>query len=175
MNRLPSRHLHCHSLDSRWITDLDFLSSKSCPLSGIFSFEYLLLRKFPLVILRLGLTASWLASLWSVTSVIESHASIDLERLRGSRDNEIRQLDDLSALWSYYRHRYIVDGRVVTWDEQAITTSEGQGYAMLRAVWSNDRPTFDRVWSSSIAKLRPMPASSISESHRLWVGSRRKT
>jgi|GEM_PF-5773675 len=95
MNRLPFRHLHCHSIDSRGVTDLDFLSSKSCPLSGIFSFEYLSLRKFPLVILRLGLTASWLVCFWSVTSVIESHASIDLERLRGSRDNEIRQLDDL--------------------------------------------------------------------------------
>lgn len=116
-------------------------------MSGIFSFERSSLRKFPSLILRLGLTASWLACFSSLTSVSESHASIDLERLRGSRDNEIRQLDDLSALWSYYRHRYIVDGRVVSWDEQAITTSEGQGYAMLRAVWSNDRSTFDRVWS----------------------------
>jgi cellulose synthase (UDP-forming) len=31
-------------------------------------------------------------------------------------------------------------------DEQAVTTSEGQGYAMLRAVWSNDRKTFEEVW-----------------------------
>jgi cellulose synthase (UDP-forming) len=79
--------------------------------------------------------------------VTEGQASVDMHPREGSRDSEIRQLDNLSALWSYYRHRYIVDGRVVSWDEQAITTSEGQGYAMLRAVWSNDRPTFDRVWS----------------------------
>jgi len=31
----------------------------------------------------------------------------------------------------------------VSFDEQAVTTSEGQGYAMLRAVWSNDRKTFE--------------------------------
>ncbi len=62
-------------------------------------------------------------------------------------DRYIRQLDDWSALWSYYKQKYIVDGRVVSWDEQGITTSEGQGYAMLRAVWANDRPTFVSVWN----------------------------
>ena len=31
-------------------------------------------------------------------------------------------------------------------DEGGITTSEGQAYAMLRAVWANDRPSFDEVW-----------------------------
>jgi len=64
-----------------------------------------------------------------------------------SSDRYIRELDDLSALWSFYKQKYIVDGRVVSWDEQGITTSEGQGYAMLRAVWSGDRATFDRVWA----------------------------
>ena len=27
-----------------------------------------------------------------------------------------------------------------------ITTSEGQSYALLRAVWIDDKPTFDTVW-----------------------------
>lgn len=53
----------------------------------------------------------------------------------------------MSALWSFYRYRYIEDGRVVSLDEDRITTSEGQGYAMLRAVWSDDLPTFERVWT----------------------------
>ena len=61
-------------------------------------------------------------------------------------DQYIRRLDDLSALWSFYRQTYIRDGRVISLDEQGITTSEGQGYAMLRAVWSNDRSTFESVW-----------------------------
>jgi cellulose synthase/poly-beta-1,6-N-acetylglucosamine synthase-like glycosyltransferase/endo-1,4-beta-D-glucanase Y len=63
-----------------------------------------------------------------------------------SSDRYIRQLDDLSALWSFYKQIYIREGRVVSLDEQGTTTSEGQGYAMLRAVWSNDRKTFEEVW-----------------------------
>ncbi|NJN36199.1 MAG: hypothetical protein HC794_03010, partial [Nitrospiraceae bacterium] len=63
-----------------------------------------------------------------------------------SSDRRIRELDELSALWSLYKQTFIVNGRVVSWDEQGVTTSEGQGYAMLRAVWSGDRPMFDRVW-----------------------------
>ena len=62
-------------------------------------------------------------------------------------DTYIRQLDDLSALWSFYKRTYIQNGRVVSLDEQGITTSEGQGYALLRAVWSNDRTTFETVWT----------------------------
>jgi cellulose synthase (UDP-forming) len=61
-------------------------------------------------------------------------------------DAAIRHLDELSALWSFYKHTYITAGRVISLDEQGITTSEGQGYAMLRAVWSNDRITFAATW-----------------------------
>ncbi|MDZ4856179.1 MAG: glycosyl hydrolase family 8 [Nitrospirota bacterium] len=64
-----------------------------------------------------------------------------------SSDTYIRQLDDLSALWSFYKQTYIQNGRVVSLDEHNMTTSEGQGYAMLRAVWSNDRATFNTVWA----------------------------
>lgn len=64
-----------------------------------------------------------------------------------SSDRHIRELDELSALWSLYKQTFIVNGRVVSWDEQGVTTSEGQGYAMLRAVWSGDRAMFDRVWT----------------------------
>lgn len=75
---------------------------------------------------------------------LASPKAIQLER---SSDRYIHQLDDLSALWSFYKQKYIVNGRVVSWDEQGVTTSEGQGYAMLRAVWSGDRITFDRTWA----------------------------
>lgn len=63
-----------------------------------------------------------------------------------TNDRYIRQLDEWSALWSFYKQTYIQKGRVVSLDEQGITTSEGQGYALLRAVWSNDRATFESVW-----------------------------
>lgn len=68
-------------------------------------------------------------------------------RSERSSDRHIRELDHLSALWSLYKQTFIVNGRVVSWDEQGVTTSEGQGYAMLRAVWSGDRLMFDRVWA----------------------------
>ena len=74
-----------------------------------------------------------------------------------SSDRLIRQQDELSALWSFYRQTYIRDGRVVSLDEQGITTSEGQGYALLRAVWSNDRRTFEEVWRWTQSHLQVSP------------------
>lgn len=53
----------------------------------------------------------------------------------------------LSSSWENYKKRFINgDGRVIDYSQHSITTSEGQGYAMLRAVWSDDKVTFDRVW-----------------------------
>lgn len=61
-------------------------------------------------------------------------------------DSLTEKLNDLDALWNYYNYSYIADGRVISLDEDRITTSEGQSYAMLRAVWSGDHQTFDQVW-----------------------------
>lgn len=70
----------------------------------------------------------------------------------------IERIDALTALWSYYRYHYIEDGvergRVVSLDEDRITTSEGQSYAMLRAVWGDDRETFDAVFAWTKANLQ---------------------
>jgi endo-1,4-beta-D-glucanase Y len=53
----------------------------------------------------------------------------------------------LAAEWSGYKDRFIQpDGRVIDFQRDQVTTSEGQSYAMLRAVWMNDRPTFDMTW-----------------------------
>src|SRR5450759_5509645 len=53
----------------------------------------------------------------------------------------------LAAAWSGYKDRFIQpDGRVIDFQRDQMTTSEGQSYAMLRAVWMNDRPTFDLTW-----------------------------
>ncbi|GAC1593541.1 MAG: hypothetical protein NVS4B10_00360 [Myxococcales bacterium] len=57
-----------------------------------------------------------------------------------------RQVDELHALWSRYKFLFIKEGRVVSLDENRISTSEGQSYALLRAVWSNDPWTFQSVW-----------------------------
>jgi cellulose synthase (UDP-forming) len=95
---------------------------------------YLLGRRFSIAVLCVA---------WCV-GVVGSAAATPSSR---SSDTYIRQIDDLSALWSFYKQTYIQNGRVVSLDENSITTSEGQGYAMLRAVWSNDRATFDTVWA----------------------------
>ena len=63
-----------------------------------------------------------------------------------ARDARARERDELSALWSFYRYAHVERGRVVARDEGGITTSEGQSYALLRAVWAGDRATFDEVW-----------------------------
>src|SRR5216683_3240864 len=53
----------------------------------------------------------------------------------------------LTAAWIGYKHRFIQpDGRVIDFQRDQVTTSEGQSYAMLRAVWMDDRPTFDLTW-----------------------------
>lgn len=56
----------------------------------------------------------------------------------------------LRADWDGYVHGYIQsDGRVIDQTLGGRTTSEGQAYAMLRAVWVGDRSTFEqlRTWT----------------------------
>lgn len=91
----------------------------------------------------------WLSSLVlfsiAVFSPRLSHAIGSAERER--RDRYWARLDDLDHLWNVYKYRYIQNGRVISWDENKITTSESQGYAMLRAVWAGDQARFDQVWN----------------------------
>lgn len=54
----------------------------------------------------------------------------------------------LSSSWEAYKKTFInSDGRVIDYSQNAVTTSEGQSYALLRAVWIDDRATFDQVWN----------------------------
>lgn len=53
----------------------------------------------------------------------------------------------LRQSWQAYKVHFIqADGRVIDPTADNITTSEGQSYAMLRAVWMDDRPAFDLSW-----------------------------
>ncbi|MDX2085793.1 MAG: glycosyl hydrolase family 8 [Candidatus Melainabacteria bacterium] len=61
----------------------------------------------------------------------------------------------LESTWQGYKHTFIqADGRVIDRQAADISTSEGQGYAMLRAVWMNDPETFNRVYQWSIQNLK---------------------
>lgn len=53
----------------------------------------------------------------------------------------------LDALWNEYKKEYFdSNGRTVDRQKANITTSEGQSYTMLRAVWSDDQPAFQLAW-----------------------------
>lgn len=54
----------------------------------------------------------------------------------------------LNNSWANYKRHFITsDGRVVDNSAGGVTTSEAQSYAMLRAVFVNDKDTFNTVWN----------------------------
>jgi endoglucanase len=57
--------------------------------------------------------------------------------------------DELLKTWLGYKWAFLINGRVVRPKFDNDTVSEGQAYAMLRAVWMNDKETFDScyVWT----------------------------
>lgn len=78
-------------------------------------------------------------------------------------------LDLLQQSWQRYRDRFIQsDGRVIDREANDRSTSEGQAYALLRAVWIDDRDSFERVlqWSETNLQRRRLDGS---PSDRLWA------
>ncbi len=68
----------------------------------------------------------------------------------------------LKESWASYQHRFIqADGRVKDFYNHSITTSEGQSYALLQAVWLNDEVAFKRLWQWTQNNLQ------IRQEHRL--------
>lgn len=62
----------------------------------------------------------------------------------------------LSALWDSYKNEYweASSGRTLDKQSNNITTSEGQSYTMLRAVWESDKATFDKTWEFTKEQLQ---------------------
>lgn len=52
----------------------------------------------------------------------------------------------LTRSWESYKKNYIVNNSYVVDPANNRITSEGQSYALLRAVWLDDKETFDEVW-----------------------------
>lgn len=68
---------------------------------------------------------------------------------------EFSQYTILTSSWEQYKKRFInPDGRVIDHSQNGITTSEGQSYAMLRAIWLDDKETFDLVWKWTKENLK---------------------
>jgi endoglucanase len=62
---------------------------------------------------------------------------------------------ELRELWQAYKQVYVTeDGRVIDFRNGSMTTSEGQSYALLRALWMDDREAFDRVLGWTAANLQ---------------------
>lgn len=68
----------------------------------------------------------------------------------------------LEALWHSYKKSYweSTSGRTIDLQSNSITTSEGQSYTMLRAVWLGDKSTFDTTWQWTTQYLQ-QPQSSL--------------
>jgi endoglucanase len=62
----------------------------------------------------------------------------------------------LSGTWNSYKEEYWEDstGRTLDKQQNNITTSEGQSYTMLRAVWMSDKTTFDKTWAWTQQQLQ---------------------
>src|SRR5581483_2812051 len=54
----------------------------------------------------------------------------------------------LNSTWLNYKNDYLESGTGRTLDKSRgnVTTSEGESYTMLRAVWLGDKQTFDTSW-----------------------------
>jgi endoglucanase len=53
----------------------------------------------------------------------------------------------LRQSWVFYKTRMMINGERVNSNHYKGTITEGQSYAMLKAVWMNDPKTFERVWA----------------------------
>ena len=74
----------------------------------------------------------------------------------------------LTESWQVYKQRFIQgDGRVIDFEASHRTVSEGQAYAMLRAVLIDDPDTFDRTlnWAENNLRRRQADGQVISQ---LW-------
>ncbi len=79
---------------------------------------------------------------------------IQLRRVRKPVQFETPSDPLLTRTWESYKQHFIEDGRVIDPARNGATTSEGQSYALLRAVYMNDRATFDAVWRWSQNNLQ---------------------
>lgn len=77
---------------------------------------------------------------------------------RQSKSTATRTYSEYSIMvsaWERYKPQFILpEGRVIDRTQNNITTSEGQSYAMLRAVWVDDKATFDKVWTWTKQNLK---------------------
>ncbi|OUC13831.1 MAG: glycosyl hydrolase [Alkalinema sp. CACIAM 70d] len=82
----------------------------------------------------------------------------------------------LQESWESYRKRFIQgDGRVIDWEGDEKSTSEGQAYAMWRSVFANDPTTFEQTlrWAEQNLR-RETPQKQALDSLWAWKWGKQK-
>ena len=60
-----------------------------------------------------------------------------------------------NASWDQFKRQFLsIDGRIIDNGNANITHTEGQGMAMLMAVYADDQNTFDQIWSWTKSNLQ---------------------
>lgn len=90
--------------------------------------------------------AKWLPILITIGFLLVAGAYVVTQTKKSSLIFSPTQV--LGATWLTYKQEYLEEGSGRTLDKQRtnVTTSEGQSYTMLRAVWQGDKATFDQSW-----------------------------
>lgn len=80
----------------------------------------------------------------------------------------------LAQSWNTYRRNFIQsDGRIIDYQAKDRSTSEGQAYAMLRAVFINDRSTFDKTLNWAENNLQRQENGEKTDNLWAWKWGRR--
>jgi len=128
-------------LDNNW-KNVDYVALSHEMLRQMQFFEYDIMRD---VMQHTYLVADWSDQ---STAYIDVEKSIstngDWMKMYKVKTKEEIMLDEL---WNFYKSHFIISYGQVVDPSSGNTTSEGQSYALLRAVWKNDRSTFDGVWA----------------------------
>jgi endo-1,4-beta-D-glucanase Y len=94
------------------------------------------------------LLMGWVITQWHYVLANENVGDIAMMYFKNPTSVVNNPTDWLQQSWAVYRQKFIQhDGRVMDFFSDNATTSEGQSYALLRAVWLNDKQTFDLVWN----------------------------
>ncbi len=86
---------------------------------------------------------------------------MELLRVRNLHQTPAFDNPMLQNTWESYKENFVEDGRVVDPKAGGATTSEGQAYAMLRAVYVNDREAFDELWGWTQQNLQEPNGNSL--------------
>lgn len=108
-----------------------------------------------LIAIQHGMKKRWLIYSLVAAGIILATSVAFINSLTKEIPIEFSPTRTLDNLWTDYKKNYIEStGRTLDPSRENITTSEGQAYTMLRAVWSDDKETFDKSWKWTKDNLR---------------------